>query len=175
MTSQVVLESPSGKKLVSRVLLDSGALVSLVSNRLVQCLQLPKTLHQLSLSGVQGIHTNFNNCLVTFTVSPTQLSTSRVQLTAAVVNKVTCDLPLQGASSVRSLPHLKHLTLADPTFDRPGRVDLLIGCDIWQDIMLPDTKHGQSQEPMARNTIFSWVIIGIYSPDPSLHLLQCAQ
>lgn len=57
------------------------------------------------------------------------------------------------------------LSLADPTFDTPGRVDLLIGCDAWQDIVKPETKKGSAQEPMARNTIFGWAIIGRYTPD----------
>ena len=54
--------------------------------------------------------------------------------TAAVVPKVTCRLPVQGAAGVRRLEHLKYLSLADPSFDQPGRVDLLIGCNLLQDV-----------------------------------------
>ncbi len=51
----------------------------------------------------------------------------RYYISAAVVPKVTCDLPLQGAAGVQDLPHLKDLELADPTFYLPGRIDLLLG------------------------------------------------
>ena len=54
MTSQVILEAPSGKWIVVRALLDSGAGLSLVSQRVVQQLQLPKTSRELSISGVMG-------------------------------------------------------------------------------------------------------------------------
>ena len=57
-------------------------------------------------------------------------------VTAAIVPKVTCDLPLQGATHVRDMPHIRSLQLADPTFHLPGRVDLLLGCDVIPDIML---------------------------------------
>ena len=145
--------------------------MSLVSNRAVQCLQLNRTRHQLALSGVQGDHTGLSNCMVNFTLSSTHPSNSKIQLTAAVVNRVPCDPPLQGASTVRSLPYLQNLTLADPTF--PGKVDLLIGCDAWQDVMKPEMKQGNAQEPMARNTIFGWVIIGRYVPDASSPASSC--
>ena len=39
---------------------------------------------------------------------------------------------------MKQLPHLKDLTLADPTFDKPGRIDLLLGCNILQDVRKSD-------------------------------------
>ena len=96
MTSQVVLEAPSGKKLIARTLLDSGASVSLVSNRAVQCLQLQNP-RQLTLSGVQEAITGSSNHAVNIILSPTHPSKAKVHLTASVVTRVTCDLPLQGA------------------------------------------------------------------------------
>ena len=81
------------------------------------------------------------------------------------MNKVTCDLPLQGATTVRQLPYIQDLSLADPTFDKPGMVDVLIGRDAWQDVMKPETRQGNSKQPITRNTIFRWAIIGRYVPD----------
>ena len=52
-----------------------------------------------------------------------------LSMTAAIVPKVTCDLTFQGAEGVKDHPHLKHLPLADPTFDKLGQIDLLIGCN----------------------------------------------
>ena len=52
-----------------------------------------------------------------------------LSMTAAIVPNVACDLPLQGAEGVKDHRHLKHLPLADPTFDKLGRIDLLIGCN----------------------------------------------
>ena len=140
--------------------------MSLVSTQAVQFLQLPKTSTHVSFSGVQGIPAKSTSYLVNLTVSSMQQSQRQLQLSAAVVNRVTCDLPLQGASAVRELPHIRQLTLADPTFNKPGRVDLLIGCDAWADMMLNESKHGKTQGSIAWKTIFGWAIVGKYSPDP---------
>ena len=43
MTSQVVVQAPSGRTLVARALLDMGATTSLISNCIVQGLKLPKS------------------------------------------------------------------------------------------------------------------------------------
>ena len=86
----------------------------------------------------------------------------------AVIPKVTRDLPMQGASSVRSLPHIKDLTLADRQFDSPGKIDILLGQDIWQDLFLPGEATGPPGTPSAWNTVFGWVIMGNYSTDGSV-------
>ena len=102
MTSQVILESLSGKKLTAQALLDTGASISLVTRRVVQCLQLHKNPQDLLISGAQG--------------STTGSSSHSVNI--SVVNKVTCDLPLQGAPHVRQLPHLKDLELPSTSLVR---------------------------------------------------------
>ena len=51
--------------------------------------------------------------------------------------KVTCDLPLVGATYLKNLPHLKNLELADPFFFQSGKIDLLLlGCNVFQDLLL---------------------------------------
>ncbi len=60
------------------------------------------------------------------------------------------------------MEHLKNLTLADPSFDQPGRVDLLIGCNLLQDVFMSEIKRGSSDQPVAMNTVFGWAILGRY-------------
>ena len=145
MTSQVILESPEGKKLLARALLDPGASISLVTKRVVQSLQLKKDSHKLTITGAQGVSTGNSSHSATFTVRAVQSSRQSLTLMAAVVPKVTCDLPLQGAAGVRKLEHLNNLSLADPSFDQPGRVDLLIGCNLLQDVLTSEIKRRQSR------------------------------
>ena len=103
MTSQVILESPEGKKLLARALLDPGASISLVTKRVVQSLQLKKDSHKLTITGAQGVSTGNSLHSATFMVRAVQSSRPSLTLTAAVVPKVTCNLPLQGAAGVRNL------------------------------------------------------------------------
>ena len=48
-------------------------------------------------------------------------------MTAIVVPRVTCDLPLHPIPFDLKWTHLNDLPLADPDFGRPGRVDMLLG------------------------------------------------
>ena len=54
------------------------------------------------LAGAQGVHLGPSNSIVNFNVYSSHSSYLIISLSATVVNKVTCDLPLQGASNVCS-------------------------------------------------------------------------
>ena len=53
-----------------------------------------------------------------------------------MVTTVTNDLPAQETTSVYEMPHLMGLHLADPSFHVPGRIDVLLGADIYPQIMV---------------------------------------
>ena len=136
-----------------------------------------------SQSGVQGVNTGYSNGIVNLPPNPV----SPEYLSQQQWYKATCDLPLPDDSNVKNLPYHKNLPLADPTFDRPGRVDLVNGCDAWQDNMKPETKQGNTHQPMAGNTtlishrqeilFFGLATIRRYTPDnstpPSSPVLVC--
>ena len=79
--------------------------------------------------------------------------------------QVTCDLPLQGAFSVRELPHIIGLHLADAHFDAPGRIDLLLDEDVLPEIFLPGEVSGPPGTAKTWNTVFGWALRGTYTPD----------
>ena len=164
MMSQVLVKGPGGRTMVARALLDSGASMSLVSSRVAQTLQLPRMSAQVSFSGVQDTPVQEARSIVTVDLCPVNESNPVLAVTTAVVARVTCDLPLQGASNVRSLPHIKPLQLADPTFHLPGKVDLLLGCDVMSDVVLHEVVSGPKNSPMAWKTVFGWAVLGKYIP-----------
>ena len=112
-----MLKGPGG---MARALLDSGSTLTLISRKAVQALQLAPTSKAITISGVQDTPVQSSSQLVTLSLSPLQASSPSLQVSAAVVDKATCPLPLQGATAVRHLPHIKDLTLADLTFDMPA-------------------------------------------------------
>ena len=56
--------------------------------------------------------------------------------------------------------HLRGLTLADPSFGTPGRVDMLIGADVYGQTVLHGWWFGPSSSPIATKTRFGWVLSG---------------
>ena len=81
-------------------------------------------------------------------------------ITAIVVPRVTCDLPLCPIPFSLKWNHLSDVTLADPDFGRPGRVDLLLGVEVFAEVMLHGRRMGPPGSPIAFETKFGWVHAG---------------
>lgn len=71
-----------------------------------------------------------------------------------------CDLPGQHVPFKLEWQHLTGLTLADPKFGRPGRIDLLLGVDVFADVMRHGQWTGAPGSPSAFETNFGWVLAG---------------
>ena len=83
---------------------------------------------------------------------------------AFIVPRVTCDLPLHPVPFESSWDHLSNIDLADPDFGRPGRIDLLLGVDIFTEVLLQGQQSGPPGSPVALETQFGWVLAGRINP-----------
>ena len=167
MTCQVKLTGPSGRSMIVRGLLDTGSTTSLVSTRVMKRLDLTKTGPSVYLNRVEGEANAPARPMVNVLVSSVCRQGWSQHLEASATPRVTADLPLQPASSARHLPHIKPLKLADPYFDQPGQVDLLLGEDVLPDILLPEEVKGAPGTVKAWNTVFGWALRGPFVPDKS--------
>ena len=71
----------------------------------------------------------------TFEISSLYSSNAKYTITAIVVPRVTCDLSLHPVFDSLKWNHLSNLTLADPDFATPGKIDPLLGADIYADVL----------------------------------------
>lgn len=62
-----------------------------------------------------------------------------------------------------------HLQLADPSFDTPGPIYLLLGADVSSQIWHPQQRALGPGLPSAYRSIFGWVLIGPVQPVANLH------
>ena len=70
--------------------------------------------------------------------------------------------------SISDWKHTKDRNLADPAFYIPGKIDLLLGADIFDQIVL-ETKVREIDSAFLRETVFGWIVSGcINSPNPNL-------
>lgn len=76
-----------------------------------------------------------------------------------ILNTITSETPAADISD-SCWTHLRSLQLADPTFGSPGQIDLLIGADVWGNIVEEGLVRGTSNEPYAQSTRFGWVVFG---------------
>ena len=95
MTCRVIVTSPQGHSVEARALLDSASSASFVSERLVQSLHLPRAHQSIRVTGIAGSFPKSPiQSIATFQVSATHCQGRKFNLTAIVVPKVTCDLPI---------------------------------------------------------------------------------
>ncbi len=161
MTCRVLIMSPDGLTTQARALLDSASSTSFVSERLAQHLRLPRLRRQAQITGIGGLaHQSLGQSVVQFSVAPMSSTGERFEVEAMVLPKVTSDLPLHPVPFSRKWHHLSGLSLADPDFGSPGTVDVLLGVNIFSDILLHGRRSGPSGSPTAFETRFGWVFAG---------------
>lgn len=90
--------------------------------------------------------------------SPIHSPNQRINVSAVVVPRVTHDLPVSPISFNTKWSHLSDIQLADPTFGLPGRVDILLGIDVFSNVLLQGRRFGPSDSPVVFETLFGWVL-----------------
>ncbi|WP_143442452.1 hypothetical protein, partial [Klebsiella pneumoniae] len=83
-----------------------------------------------------------------------------------ILEKISVDLP-----RVEITPEVLHRTkpyvLADPTFHKPGPIDLLIGSALFPQVLTNERHTLGFNMPFAMGTVFGYVIIGSAPCSPS--------
>lgn len=80
---------------------------------------------------------------------------------ASVGPTVTGKLPTEPITKISSWEFIKGLPLPDPDFKIPGRIDLLLGCDVVDDIYLQSEVKKKPLDTQQLLTPFlDWVIQG---------------
>ena len=157
MTCRVLVDTPDGSSIEARAILDSASSVSFVSERLnTDTLSLSLAPKHQDIWGcwpVPQLSTPINRQLK-------DLPHSSPEASDVVVPCVTCDLPLQPVSLDSSWKHFEDISLADPDFGRPGRIDILLGVDIFIETLPQGRRMGPPGSPSAFETEFGWVVAG---------------
>ena len=161
MTCRVLVCAPDGTRVEARALLDNGSSASFVSERLAQTLRLPRTSQRARISGVAGIqYHSSHQFAANFSISPVKSPHKKFDVTAIIVPRVTCDLPFAPIPLKKEWNHLEGIDLADPGFGCPGKLDMLLGIDIFVEAILHGRRIGPTGTPMAFETHFGWVLAG---------------
>jgi len=148
-----------------RALLDSGSHLSFLTSRLAQLLRVKKIREPTRLTGISQAEVPDCNFKAEIVLVPEKHSL--IPMKAEIIDKITGELPGFHLNGVRSQPFLQGLQLADPNFDHPGKIDMLIGSDILDEIMLPGRRLSSDDRKLhALETVFGWSIRGKCIPIP---------
>lgn len=158
-TAQILVVGPNNDIVKARALIDQGSEVSLISEHLVQLLHLPRSHSSISLIGIGGKKANATKGSTQFTIRSHFNTNAEVCVSAHILSKLTSLLPSVNIQK-QSWPHLKGLILADSNFSNPGPIDIILGADVYSQIIEEGIVKGDSHSPIAQRTKLGWIISG---------------
>ncbi|XP_061721087.1 uncharacterized protein LOC133527908 [Cydia pomonella] len=162
-----------------RALVDQGAQTTLISESCVQRLGLPRYSAQTSttLTGIGGEVQPRGYVLCE--VTPHNKPEPKLHIEALILPNLTsytANIP-KSIGDIQKFPHLQNLDLADPELRSTRPVELLLGSDYLDSILLLDNIKGSPGTPVAINSIFGYMLGGRISYDSmkrlSVNLSTC--
>lgn len=169
-TTKVIAIAPNGETTKARALIDPGSEITLISERLVQLLKLPRKKSSIPLVGIGAKKSDNTRGTTIFKLKPHD-SDHEYCFSAHILRKLTISIPSVKITKPE-WPHLKGLKLADPDFLMPGSVDIVFGVDAYGQILKDGLIKGKPNSPIAQLTIFGWVISGPSSSESTFNAKQ---
>lgn len=167
-TTQVFLLDIRGKLVKATALLDSGAQCSLITTDLVERIMCPTYNRSVQISGISGKGAVCNKMIdITLCLGNCKGATRdnrKISISCSVLDKFVSNLP-QVTIAVDKLQIPSDLQLADPSFYKQKSVDILIGADVYYDVITPGIINLGRGLPVLQNTLFGWVIAGRLSEE----------
>ncbi|XP_071053586.1 uncharacterized protein [Onthophagus taurus] len=144
------------RKYLIRALLDPGSQSSFISSETRQRLGLSERETHVNVAGINQLQSTINSsCLIQIYSRYTDFS---LKLRCLVIGEITSDLP-NFVVNANDLQIPTNLRLADPSFNKPDKIDMLIGADyFWELLCVGQVKLPTG--PIMQNTRFGWVISG---------------
>ena len=158
MTCCVIVSTPNGLYLQARAILDSASSASFISERLARSLHLPFIHRVTSITGIATLTCgSTTHSVTTFSGSAVSSLSNQITITAVVIPKVSCDLPVNPVPRDSSWKHIEGIQLADPEFSKPGRVYILLDVDVFVNVLW----HGQRIGPLDHLLLSNQVWMGV--------------
>ncbi|XP_043482131.1 uncharacterized protein LOC122511131 [Leptopilina heterotoma] len=173
----VYVESTDGSKHLARALLDQGAQMSFISEALSRQLHFKRSQINLQVTGIGSSKPLMVKGLVTFKIFSYHNPYISFNVHAVVLNKLTTYVPVTD-SSITKCSHIKGLNLADPMVHKRLSLDIILGAEIYSQIIESGLIKGPFGAPIAQKTSLGWILTGtilkeLSTNSVSLIGLQC--
>ncbi|XP_011858553.1 PREDICTED: uncharacterized protein LOC105556088 [Vollenhovia emeryi] len=161
-TARIQARDRFGEMHSTRALVDQGSETSIVTEAFAQRLRLSRTRASIAIFGVGGRQINVANGRLEFEISPTNGGRT-FPVSAIVLPRLTI---YAGVSSLAMAEwsHLRGLELADPDYMSADNVEVLLGADVYAEILETGIRRGGAREPIAQRTALGWIVSGVAGP-----------
>ncbi|XP_076302005.1 uncharacterized protein LOC143220175 [Lasioglossum baleicum] len=174
-TARVHVYSTSGHPVKVRALLDQGSVATLITADLSRRLQLQRDPHSICVTGIgSSVSTSKHSAIVRF--SSTDEVEPAYSTTAIILQNITRYTP-QSTLRITNLDYLAGLKLADGDPMSSDPIDLLIGADLYGQLLTGELRRRANNEPIAQSTTLGWILSGPTTPSslpPRVEVNHCA-
>ncbi|UYV63276.1 hypothetical protein LAZ67_2003632 [Cordylochernes scorpioides] len=157
-TARIKIKNGLGKLCTCRALLDSGSQVTMITKGCCERLGLVQRKSDRMIIGVGNTPVQHSSSTVSVTFCPLNNS-EEFSVEAVVTGVLTSEIPNFRLKDP-NWPTLKSLKLADPEFYIQAPIDMILGADIYTELMLNGSISLGEGLPMAINTRLGWVLLG---------------
>lgn len=142
-----------------RALIDQGSMASFICERAVKSLKLEKRKNEFTVTGI-GDSSQSASGTVTIEIGARYPSSFKTKTTAIIMNKLTTMLPTNNINREQINFNLNELILADPSFDKSEKIDMILGVDVYYDIILPGLIKSKNKGYVMQATEVGWIVSG---------------
>lgn len=164
-TALVQIVNPVTKEIIqARALLDSGSQSSFITKNLQRKLSLNTTPISLNIIGIGNnclANTANESCVVQLQPR-TSINDFKITFSCLILNCLTGKLP-RFPIEPNQLNIPKDLLLADPGFGQSTPIDVLLGADIFWDVIGSEQKSLGQDKPKLHSSKLGWLIGGKFS------------
>lgn len=157
-TALVTVTSPKGVTHTLRALLDQGSQATFITEAAVQLMGLQKSATSILVTGLGKAKTPTPSSTVTCNLGSPHTPNFNINIQALVMKCLTKVMPSHRL--ILRSEFIGGLTLADPNFGKPGKIDLMLGADVYSQILLHGIRKEDNDCLLAQNTVFGWILSG---------------
>lgn len=159
-TAVVNVFDNNGKTHTCRVLLDSGSQSNFICSDFCQKLKLTTKRIEMSVTGINQISSVVHSlCNLKFN---SRINNYSANISCLVVPKICTKIP-HTSINIKNLHIPSHIELADPSFNISSKIDMLIGADLFWDLICNGHISLGNKLPILHSSRLGWIVSGAIS------------
>ncbi|XP_046745774.1 uncharacterized protein LOC124411010 [Diprion similis] len=158
-TALVDVSTSRDNKFLVRALIDQGSEATFISESLAQRMNVARSSTSVIITGIGANAATTSRGSVSLWLTSRVNSDFKCQVNALVLPKLTAYQPPSLILTSR-WKHLDGLPLADPDYSSTRPIELLLGADVYAQLILDGVRKGNANTPVAQNTQLGWIISG---------------
>lgn len=159
-TANIKVYDIHGNVFFCRALLDPGSQSNFITSELCNRLGLPKIKSNLIISGISQ---SVSNASFKTTISfSSRINNYQREIPCLILDEITANLPTVSFNlAILNIP--QNIRLADPKCNVSGRIDILLGANIFWELLCIGQHSLGKDKPILQNTKLGWVLGGTFN------------